>query len=115
MSVSSKPKAASATRKTSSKFKVLPAISSSIPKIIINIRNPVAKRGGERGEGQSVEEEEEVEETVVYLFLTEGDETKIERKLSERMSPRRKKKSGVFMTQDEGKRLNICCCCCCCC
>lgn len=43
-------------------------------------------------------------EIVTYLFLTEEEEHTIERKLSERMSPKRSKKSGVFLTQDDGKK-----------
>lgn len=84
-------KTTSPTRKTNSKSKVL---STSTPKIIITLSIPSSKRA---------EGEVEGEETVTYLFLTEAEEHKIERKLSERFSPKRSKKSGTFLTQDEGK------------
>ena len=45
----------------------------------------------------------------MYHFVTEEKETRVERKLSERMSPKRsrsgRKKSGIFMTQEEGMLL----------
>lgn len=93
---SSKSKGISPAHKSSSKFKVSPAASLNTPKIIINICIPASKRGGTEGE---VEEEE----MVTYLFLTEVEEHKIERRLSERISPKRNKRTGTFMTQDEGE------------
>lgn len=95
---SSKSKNASPTHKTTSKFKISSAHSSSTPKIIINIHKPASRRG----EAEAGEEEE----MVTYLFLTEEEEHKLERKLSDKISPKRSRsrKSGVFLTQDEGKR-----------
>jgi nitrogenase molybdenum-iron protein alpha/beta subunit len=91
----SKFKTISPTRKVSSKFKLSPANSSNAAKIVINVRTP-----GPRGSG--VEGEEAMEEEVVtYLILSE-EEHKVDRKPSEMMSPKKSKKSGTFLTQDEG-------------
>lgn len=110
--------------------KGLPSVYSTLSKFAISVRHPHTKQAakeGEEGEGQRQREGDWQEETVPYISLSEsespmgdregGSRASLPRKKSKKsepaLSPRRqergekltkkKSRSGIFMTQDEGE------------